>query len=792
MKIILSGVKHSIRSIFKNFRYWIINFSGFTISIAIVILTASYALFLYNADNHHENIEKISIISMSNEEEENWIGTPWYIAQKILPEIPEVEASCRIFKYDEQQYLAYATAEPKKTNLSVADTGVVKVFTLKPIGGDVKKALKAPSSLVLTQSEARKYFGDKNPIGEQLLYNGKHYLTVNAVIKDLPKNSLFSYAGLISSSTMDILSEGQRYDGLGQYNYQTFAMTRTKSANDKIAAHIAKKVKEIMRFESKPYVELIPLKELFFRSDTRDTYRHGNKSSIMVLLGISFSVLLLAMINFINLEFVRFSQKINSLFIRRISGGSGVEITLSAFIEAIGLSLLAFFVAFVISNIVIFSVDGGTPSVFDRSIIQKPVYIAVMLGFSVMAGILSGIPTTIMALRKNINSVRSANTLTSKDGKWIQQGLAVFQFVVAIALITYTLGSFKQQNFIMKNFDVGFDANRILCVNTYGMPGTNNSALENKLIALSNVVATASCFEPPGSITQHASGFDVETRNGKKTRGAYLIVGSEKLAQVFDFDIKYGSIPDIDNSERLLIINEAAMKEFEISPSEIGNTAKIASWWGEQTIDAVCKDFNFQSLHQTIKPLIIIASQKTHNILLVKFNSTTYDGIKNMLSEVKSIVSEVNPGKPFDYSFMDERLAVLYARETENFRILIVATLAAVIIALLGLYGLSMFMTDMKTKEIGIRKINGAKIYEIIQMLNLNFLKWVFVAFLIATPVAYYILSKWLEKFAYKTELSWWIFALAGVFALGIALLTVSWQSWRAATRNPVEALRYE
>ena len=792
MNFIFLELVHTIRNIFKNFRYWVINFLGFTISITIVLLTTSYALFLYNADNHHKNAKRISIISMDSGDQQKWLGTPWCMAEKILPQIPQVESSCRIFSYGDNQYLKFENGVPLKTKLLLADSTASNIFTFECLIGDVKRALKEPMSVVLTKSEVQKHFGTQNPIGKTIQYNSKFDLTVNAVIQDMPRNSIFSFSGLISSSSMDYFAANWNYKSQGSYNYETFAlMTQTDNYNE-AESFIGAKITEILDFEKVPYVKLIPLKELYFNTNTRDNFNHGNKQNIFIILTIAFSILLLAIINFINLESVRFSQKAKGLLIRKVVGGTRGRISVLILIESVLLSFFATTFAVLISNMLVFLTDGGSiPSMFERSILQQAPFLFVIALFAILIGIIAGIPSVLLALGKNFQTLNENNLWRGREGKSLQQGLVVFQFVVASILIIYTIGIFKQQSFILNNCDIGFEKNKILTVNVYDLPKTKKQVIEDKLNSLSNIDATAFCFQTPGGITQHW-GFEMETKNEKKHISAFILIGSETLPEVFDFDVKYGSISKTDDKNRQIIINESAMKEFGISPNEIESSVMLNSNDEKRTIDAVCSNFNFQSLHQVVKPMIIFTDQNPYECLLVKFNATTQAGIANMLDDIKNIVTEINPDKPFEYSFMDSRLAGLYKNETENLRMLLVASIAAIMIALLGLYGLSLFITNLKIKEIGIRKVNGAKISEVMTMLNRDFVKWVAIAFVIACPIAYYAMHKWLENFAYKTNLSWWIFALAGVLALGIALLTVSWQSWKAATQNPVVALRYE
>lgn len=791
--LIISEIKQSLRNIFKNYKYWIINFLGFSISITIILLTAAYALFQYKTDSYHKNADRIAIVSMDNKEQQKWVGTPWYLAQSILPQIPQIQASCRIFKHGDDQYLRFGNNESLETELSVADSSVADIFTFKCLSGDIKTALKEPMSLVLTESEAWKHFGKQNPVGKQLLYNSDYEMTVNAVIEDLPKNSIFSFAGLISSASMDILPVNYDYKDPGSYNHETFVLLNTTGQKEIIATAIGEEIYQVMRFDNRPYVKLISLKELFFSTNTRDDFNHGNKRNIFILFSIAFAVLFLAIINFINLEWIRFSQKAKGLFIRKIVGIPVHRIILIILIESVIISLSATIVAVLISNILFYLVDGANaPAMFDRSVVQSADYLLMIVIASVLIGIIAGLPSVFIVLRNNVYTLKDKKFTGAKNGKLIQQSLVVFQFVIAVALIIYTLGIFRQQKFLLNNYDIGFDKEKILSVRTFELSASKNNIMEDRLMSLPDIEAAAFCFQTPGEITQHWEGIRLEIAKERKTVGAYIMMGSENITDVFDLEIKHGRVDNTQGRNMQVIINETAMKEFGIMPGEEGSTARIEVQDQLHIIDAVCSDFNFQSLHQIINPMIILTVPEANHRLLVKINASTAGGIKNVLSEIKNVFNNMNPGKPFEYTFLDDKLAGMYQNETENFSMLCVATIAAIVIALLGLYGLSVYIISYKIKEIGIRKVNGATISEIMLLLNSNFVKWVSVSFVIAIPIAYYAINKWLENFAYKTTLSWWIFALAGLLALGIAFLTVSWQSWRAATRNPVEALRYE
>jgi putative ABC transport system permease protein len=371
----------------------------------------------------------------------------------------------------------------------------------------------------------------------------------------------------------------------------------------------------------------------------------------------------------------------------------------------------------------------------------------------------------------------------SKGGN-LRHTLIIFQFSVTIALIAATFLIFKQLNYI-KERDLGIPKDQIVYAKLpYQVLRGNKELLRERLLALPEIKEAAFSSTIFGKI----EGLDNQEIDGKNLNFATTWVDAEFI-HLYDLQLLDGRFfsKDLKTDENATaLINEAALRSFDV---EDPFALKFRVPGGSAKVVGVVQDFNYKSLHNKIEPLVIIYLPRQGQYVNLKI---TDNNLPSTLEKVNAVWNELAPGFPFRYHFLDQDFEQLYKKDDQMGKAITLFSLIAIGIAVLGILGLSIFMGESRIKEIGIRKINGAKVSDVMVMLNVNFIKWIIVAILIATPIAYYAMHKWLENFAYKTELSWWIFALAGLLALGIAVLTVSWQSWRAATRNPVEALRYE
>lgn len=653
---------------------------------------------------------------------------------------------------------------------------------------------------VITEETARKYFGDENPMGKMINLDGASDFEVTGIVKSIPANShikfdiLVSYENLIKSSRYwDNSWVSERV-----YTYILLAPgTNVEVLQAKLPqipeTFIGKFMKEA--FFLLEY-KLIKLTDIHLHSSVSNELEvNGSYRSVVSLGLIAGLVLLIAFINYINLATSRSIERTHEVGLRKVSGALKKDLIFQFLTESTILNLFALIVS-------LLGVFLLLP--FFKQIMQSPLHmdylITILLFFLLLV---SG--SLFTGLLPAIYISRFAPSLVLKGKKptgsrWIirlKNSLVVFQFTISVVLIIGTITIYRQINF-MRHHDLGFDIEgllvidgpRILKANSYESYMNSLESFKNEIGALSRVSSITASSSVPGTEIKNSRvfGIPVEGRNTEKRINIYLV--DNQFFNTYGLTLLAGNNfgATIKEESNKIILNESALTYFGFENVE-GTIGKILRGGSQEvSIKGIVNDFNQQSLKELPGPIGFM-NQPANIFYTIKANMK---GINQLIPELENIWISHYPGNPFNYFFLDDFYNEQYRADQRFSGLFLASSMLAIIIACLGLSGLSAYSITRRTKEIGIRKANGARITQVMGLLNKDFVKWVVFAIVIAAPVAWFAMYKWLQNFAYRTELSWWIFALAGILALVIALLTVSWQSWRAATRNPVEALRYE
>jgi putative ABC transport system permease protein len=513
-----------------------------------------------------------------------------------------------------------------------------------------------------------------------------------------------------------------------------------------------------------------------------DNFKRADIKSVSILLLISCIILLVAILNFIFIASGILSYREKEFQIKNYLGSGRLEVFRQLFVE----NVLQFYVAIILSLFLVLSFDSTICSLFGYSFnFLSGRILSTLFSLLAVCTLVSLLVSFLSSYRYSKNRVSASAVQMSNTGIRNKKLVSVsaVQIGLSMVLITAVIVTSKQLNYAL-NKDLGFTQENIIQI-THGEIGQKREALMNeigKLPAVKNVTAS---FGIPGLET---------TANGYRPEGGdqwYMysaLYADENFIDTYEIELKEGRnlYPGKPGENEPFLINQTLAKSLGWD-NPIGKTIYRD---GIHEVIGVVEDFHVGLIYSKIPPLIISKEMQSNFYSLSVAIQT--ENTKQTLANIEESWLKVMPGVPFEYSFFDEKFEQLYAGVQRTTNILLLFTAIAIIISMLGLFGISLMLVNGKTKEIGIRRVNGAKVSEILSMLNKDFIKWIAIAFIISSPIAWYAMNKWLENFAYKTTLSWWIFALAGVLALGIALLTVSWQSWRAATRNPVEALRYE
>ena len=794
------NIKLTLRNILHNKGLNGINITGLAIGMMAVLLIFQYIRFEKSYDRYFDNEDRLHRLVFYRYYQtglDKSVGNNYFVGQIAHEKIPEIENFCRVKK--ETQFIQAGEQIYKEDGTLFADSSFFDLFSHSVVSGDKNNFLRGPDVAVITESAALKYFGNNNPVGQTIfgVNPGKKPLTVQGVIKDVPKNSHLKFDIVISLST--ITNNSYCYSC---NNTNTYFLLRRGSDPVKIAGEITVLAKE--NFRSREVAidfpieyHLQPITDIHLYSDYRFEFEsNGNSKYLSVLLIIAFLILASAGLNYFNLFSSIIRKRINGIGLRIVNGASGKDIISEFTTEAVLTGIISIILSFILLFLLFpvfknfLNLDFTLDSLFKLKTWVVPSSILLLLTFSIGLAIGSKVYglAPVLFIKKEI---------VAGNKKRSRKYMLVGQFVIAIVLIVSTIGAMKQIRYMQKDaFTMNIDQTLVVKRPRAREFNTSQKAFQESLLKFPGIKEITFSTVAPGE------------KNGW-VKGGISIKGKEKLDyQFFQSDVAPGFFrffnvrllagrqffSDETNwlgGPRHLILNkEAALAFGENSYKDvIGKTLYDTD--NKEDIGEVVGvvDGYFQnSLDQEIKPTIFNCDQIGYFIFIKLQNANTQSIIKTVTSEFRKYFKD----QYFEYFFLDDYFNTQYKSHIQLFKCFILFSLMAVIITCLSLFGLVIMISVSRTREIGIRKLNGARVSEILFLLNKDFIILVALAFIIAVPISWYAIHKWLQTFAYRTELSWWVFGLAGIITFGIAILTVSWQSWRAATRNPVEALRYE
>ena len=792
-------VKHYLKQTFRNFRAAKLIFGGSIITVFLGVLSISLLFtYVYNElsmDNFHHREKDIYMTVIRTSPESQWKGIEATSFFKFnYKEYPELENLVSLVKYKEGEVQFTFKESSFSPEGIIADSSLFRVFDFKLKVGDEKTVLSDPDAAILSEQLAKKMFGKENPIGKiiKVSANREKIFTVKGILANMPSNSSISFDFILPKHSAS-------FDRMG------VDFLLAKQGFDKNA--FIKKIETIGHKHSqftKSQMSLVALDDVYFTgksSDFNNIFSHfGNKKSLNVLYIIMGILFVISALNFSNLQVININASIKNMGINKISGARGYHIFYQKVTEVL---LLICISALLITGVYIailpyFNIISGvmlSPHPLMVLFINVVILVVLMaLAMIYPTFIFSRIPITL-SLK---NQIFSTNKLVGR------QAIVTIQFTLSIFLLIASVVVVKQLN-MMLDKDLGFSSsNNIKTRFFYEIPRTdireermkrraeqqkNFQYVKNELASHSSVNSYSQGLSP---ITPFTMAWKLKDGDKDYTTEKGLIVTPDYL-KLFGLNLVEGRFFEYGKDKergKTIVINEAAKRYWGIN--DISKARILNKSWepveGYEIIGVV-KDFNFEHLSVKPQPLIMLYFEDIENEFFIKFNvGSTQTG----LLFIQQLFKKFNPGATFQYSFLSDEIEALYQKEKRLSQIYIFFTLIAFLISATGLFTIALYDTHKRTKEIGIRKVNGARVSEILTMLNKDFIKLVAIAFVIAIPIVYYAMNKWLENFAYKTDLSWWIFALAGLLAFIIALITVSWQSWKAATRNPVEALKYE
>ena len=768
----------------------LINLLGLAVSLALVIILSVYSYSELTTDNYHKNGDRVYLFAEMGIK----MHLPGILKDQIDLNVPEVESTVRMASTWETPVFQAGDRDPITSDIVFADEDFFKLFTYQAIEGNPETSLKEPMTIVLTQTLAKKLFGNEPALGKTVKLNNDKELTVSAVINEPEANSSISFSALASVATRKIvLPNGGEFTEWGWCNFQTFILLKEGTKPDETAKKI---IALFPKKEQENYskLKLNPFEKIYFSKFALGgtNYLHcGDKRKVMILLMVAALVLMIALVNFINISSSQWLEKIRQTGVLKVIGAGNANILKNALAEAFFLFLLSLFLAILIVRTLFPFISSFTGIQFNTQLLYKPSFLIVSIsGTFILSMVFSIIPALRISSSKAVDNLKK--TVVPGSSNSIFRGLLVTtQFVIAIVLIAFTALVQKQVNFGSSN--LGFSQENMITIKL-------TPQLNEKKEVFKKLLQDRPTVEKI-SFTQYYPGNQFSNwRTNQEIKG----VKKELSFDTFNADANFCSMiglqltqgrffsEDLTTDQHKMLVNETFLRENKME-NPIG--AKFMMGFGMDAglseIIGVVKDFHYKAVNQPIAALVI-QNEPNVSYCLVKLQTNDFNSLHKTIQELKAAAADLSPSFPVEMSFFDQAIENMYQSELQFRRTFSLFAGCAIVICCMGILAMSLFASQRRIKEIGIRKVNGATISEVLAMLNKDFVKWVVVAFLIATPIAWFVMRKWLESYAYKTDLSWWIFALAGLLVLGIALLTVSWQSWRAATRNPVEALRYE
>ena len=805
------------RNLTRNRNYAIINILGLAIGLACFMLIMLYVKDELGYDQFHpdgDNIHRMALERMYPGRSRHYAIIPAGYSEVVDKEYAEVEETCRLFYFEGNRFVLKVEDQLYEEDFVMwADTTFFEMFGIPLLKGDPKTSLSKPQSVVLTESMAKKLFGDKDPIGKVLdIPQNDNDLLVTGVCGDVPGHSHLKFNMLVSSSSLGFIQR-PNYLNFSAYTYlklnpNSDPVALEKKFPDLVVKYASSQVLTQFGVDYEKYQAdgngyryfLQNLPNIYLDSNLESEIKpSGSRQRVSFFLVIAFLILLIACINFMNLATARSAGRAREVGIRKTLGSDRKQIAGQFLMEAVVISLVAAVLAYGIDLLVLPKFNALTGKTFFLADLFSLPFLLVLLGAAALAGLLSGIyPALSLSGFKPIDVLRG-KFMQGTKGAGLRNSLVVFQFGISVFLIISTILVFKQLEFT-QNKELGFNKERLITLqNAGGMTVQQGETFKNEVANLPGVAAVSGCNNQPG---EDYFGMSFQPQGAPEmTTGSGLIV-DEGYVECMKMELVKGrSFSKEFSDSNSIMLNESAVREMGMT-DPIGKTIVTNDQFlnlqdGTQrqyTVVGVVKDFHFQSLHHVISPLFFVHNARSFNpgvdgLVTVRMG---VGDILPTLQQIESIWDKFQPEQPFNYAFLDRQWANLYENEMTTRKVFGLFSLLAIFIACLGLLALAAFTAERRTKEIGIRKVLGATTGGIIGLLSKDFLKLVVIALLIASPIAWYAMNEWLKDFHYRIDIEWWVFLLAGLVAIVIAFLTVGFQSMKAAMMNPVESIRME
>lgn len=808
--MIKNYIKTAFRTLVKNKGFTAINILGLALGLATCMLIVFYVVDELSYDRFNINADRI--VRVNNDikfggNENSFATTAVPLAAALKSDFPEVEQVTRL-RYRGGFKVKKGDQNIQENMVMYADSSLFNVFTLPMISGNPAKALKETHSVVITERIAKKYFNTTQAIGRVLTFNDTALYKVTGVIKNIPRQSHFNCDFFVA---MAGLGESKSTSWLSANNFNTYVLLKKGADIKKLEAkmpeflekHAGAELQSILHLTFKAFkqggnyfnINYTPLTKIHLESNRQaELGTNGNLQYVYIFSAIAIFILLIACVNFMNLSTARSSNRAREIGVRKVLGSPRKFLIAQFLTESVLITLVAAIIAVFAAwaLLPLFNQISGKELVVTKHLVLRvvPILIAVIIVIGALAG---SYPALYLSAFKPTEVLKGKIAAGFKGGA-LRSFLVVFQFSISIFLIVGTIIIYNQLKYI-QSADLGYRRDHVLIMEHVESLGTRVKAFKQELTQITGVQsATLTAALPTTRYANSRSLFKNPVADQKDAMLTQMWPVDEDYVNTLKLKIVAGRnfSNQMPTDSDAIVINETAAKKLGFSNPI--NQMLYMPTNNELThlkplhIIGVIKDFNFNTLRNNITPLIIYLDNDK-GALSIRFNSAN---IPALIDQIKNKWSTFLPNQQFSYSFMDDDFDAIYRAEQRMGQLFIIFTSLAIIIACLGLFGLAAYAAEQRNKEIGIRKVLGASVANIVTMLSADFIKLVFIAMLIALPLAWYVMYQWLQNFAYRVSIHWWILAIAGIIAILIAFITISFQSIKAALTNPVKSLKSE
>jgi ABC-type antimicrobial peptide transport system permease subunit len=787
-------IKHyltvAFRNIVRNKVFSLITTIGLSIGMATFVLIMLWVMDELSYDKFHANIDRMYCIiekqEYSDGQELHTNNTPFALKEELLTNYSKVENASRTLWLGDRPF-SYEEKVLTTGPVAFVDPEFLEVFSFDLMKGD-PNSLNEPGKILITEEVAQSFFEGEDPIGKTLKMDGQHEFEVGGVLKNVPDNSTFKFNILIPFIQMEKIFE-RDLNSWGNNWPRTTIVLREDAEPDEFEKEITNLCKDHDQENTTLFLKAMSDDHLYSNSGTNNLIQY-----IYLFIAIGAIILIIACVNFVNLSTAKSEERAVEVGVRKVVGANRWSLIHQFFSEKTLLVLISLLISIVITALLIPFFNDVSGKKLSFNFMEDPMLFVLFGGVGILTILFSGIyPSFVLSSFKPVRALKSNFFVRKKHGISLRSILVVIQFSLSIVLIVSAVVVLTQLNYI-KSYNLGYEEENLIYIDLPGQSKQQHEPFSNEILKIPGVLKLTKADKPPFWGGNSSWGYDWEGKDPEMKvlicmmwvdRNYFDVMGIPfDGGKTFSERFENYSLDKVENVD--VILNQEAIRRMKMD-------APVGKYFGrgdkKGTIVGVAKDFNFESLRNTVEPLVMLPLQEDPDVIIARIQK---DNIHETIESIEQTWKKINTTSPFSFGFFDGRLEQMYQGEIRVSKLFRYFTAVAIFIASLGLLGLSSFSIQRKTKEIGIRKVNGAPIRSILFLLTKDFMRWVIIAFAIACPIAWFSMSQWLENFAYKTDLSWWIFAAAGLLALLVAIITVSFQTLKASMKNPVDSLRYE